>query len=103
MKKVILFGVIAIFLLTSIGIVMAAPDKNPNVRDPGTGKHVHFFTNDDEENGNRQVWRANPWISGKHAICMPKDRFSPNTLAEKISEGWYTSGYNESYICKWSN
>lgn len=88
MKKLILFGAIAVFLLTSVGIVAAkgpykAIGKNPNLND---------FS---------EIWptaldlQTNPdgdfvqWYRGRHYICQCTDGMNSDAIASKLSEGWF--------------
>ncbi|MBZ9577695.1 hypothetical protein KJA13_01515 [Patescibacteria group bacterium] len=90
MKKLILFGAIAVFLMASIGTVVAkgpynpnAIDKNPNLNDFSEiwPTALDLQTNLDGD--------FVQWFHNRHYICQCTDGMNPDAIASKLSEGWF--------------
>ena len=90
MKRLVLLGVITIFLITLVGTgtVMAmgpykAIGKNPNLND-FSDKWPTALDLQTNPNGDFVQWYQN-----RHYICQCTDGMNPDAIASKLSEGWF--------------
>lgn len=88
MKKVILFGIVTLSLLASIGIAAAkgpykAIGKNPNLYDYNDfwSTALDLKTNLDGD--------FVQWYQNKHYICQCTDGMNEDAISDKSSEGWF--------------
>lgn len=90
MKKLILFGIIAAFLVVLVGTAVAkgpynqnAINKNPNLYDFSSrwSTALDLQTNPDGD--------FVQWFHNRHYICQCTDGMNSDAIVSKKSEGWF--------------